>query len=189
MLANQLALKYAQAIFELASEKNKVAEAQEQLIMVETTIAGHEELAKLIYHPRIPAPVKGETLSKVFSQELTDFVHKFLLLLVNKRRESLLPAIVQEFQNFVNQANQVIEAEVTTALPLLEEEQQALADKLKMATRKNVLIKVQLNPAILGGVIVKIGDKLIDGSVARQLQVLKTSLLDSGAKIGVTNQV
>lgn len=189
MLANQLALKYAQAIFELASEKDKVAEAREQLIMVETTIAGHEEFAKLIYHPRIPAAAKSETLSKVFSQELTDFVYKFLLLLVNKRRESLLPAIVREFQNFVNQANQVIEAEVTTALPLSDDEQQALAAKLKMATGKNVLVKMQLDSAILGGVIVKIGDKLIDGSVLRQLQVLKTSLLNSGAKIGVTNQV
>jgi F-type H+-transporting ATPase subunit delta len=119
---------------------------------------------------------------------LTDFVHNFLLLLVDKRREAALPAIIAEYRNLANEARNIAEAEVITAMPLTDAEHKALAVKLSAVTGKNMVLKTQLDTSILGGVIVKIGDKLIDGSVARQLRMLKATLLTTEVtKIGVTN--
>lgn len=188
MLANQLALKYAQAVFELAQEKDMLDEVQQQLTMVESTISGHNELATLLYHPRVPAQAKKETISKLFGTEIVEFLHKFLMLLVDKRRETLLPAIVEEYVKIANQARNIDEAEVTTAMPLTEAEKAALVAKLSAVTGKNIILKTAVNAKLLGGVVVKIGDKLVDGSVARQLQTLKMALLKTEVtKIGVTN--
>lgn len=187
MLASKLAAKYAQAIFELAEEKNTLQKTGEQLAAVTATIAQHQELSNLFYHPRVPIAAKKETIDKVFGSEIADFVKKFLWLLVDRRREAALPGIVQEYTKFANEARNIAEAEVTTAVPLSQRQQAALARKLSDVTGKQVVLKMQIDTKILGGVIVKIGDKLIDGSVVRQLQVLKTSLLKGEAKIGVTN--
>ncbi len=188
MLANQLASKYAQAIYELAAEKNMLDKVGEQLLLVESTISSHSDLATLLYHPQILPAAKKETITKIFSQDLDDFVHKFLLLLVDKRRETILPDIIQEYVMLANETRNIAEAEVTTAMPLAEDEYTALRNKLSQVTGKNMVLKTRVDERILGGVIVKIGDKLIDGSIVRQIQRMQTALLSSEVtKIGVTN--
>lgn len=188
MLANQLAIKYAQAVYELAAEKNMLTEVETQLRQVESTIAGHPDLATLMYHPRVPSGIKKETIEKVFKEEVTDFLFNFLRLLVDKRRETALPAIIREYVKAANAARNIGEAEVITAMPLSDKEHEALAKKLSLVTGKTMLLKTSIDASILGGVIVKIGDKLIDGSVVRQLRMLQTTLArGEETKIGVTN--
>lgn len=188
MLANQLALKYAQAIYEVAADKDMLGKVEEELSMVEKTIYEHEDLRILFYHPRVPAKAKKETVTKLFNQELQGFVHNFLLLLIDKRREAALPQIVTEYRKLANEARNIGEAEVISAMPLTESEEAELARKLSKVTGKNIVLKTYIDESILGGVIVKIGDKLIDGSVARQLKMLKNALLTTEVtKIGVTN--
>lgn len=179
MLIDQLAIKYAQALYEVASERGILEQAEEQLALVGSTLSDHEDLAKLIYHPRVLPKAKKEVITRVFGQDLAEAVHNFLLLLVDKRRENILPSIIKEFKNLTNEAHNIIEAEVTTALPLSDEQQIALAKKLGQVTGKNVILKTKIDVTILGGVVVKIGDKLIDGSVARQLKMLQTTLMNA----------
>ncbi|MPN60607.1 ATP synthase subunit delta [bioreactor metagenome] len=90
-----------------------------------------------------------------------------------------MPAIFREFRRILNESRNIIEAEVTTALPLSDAEHKNLAQKLGTVTGKTVILNTKLDPGILGGVIVKIGDKLIDGSVARQLKTLTTALINA----------
>mgnify|MGYP000967468575 CR=1 FL=1 len=188
MLTNQLAVRYAQALYEMAAEKDMLDKTGEQLQMVEATINGSEDLAMLINHPLVPAVAKKDTINQIFGQDLVDFVHKFLLLLVDKKRETLFPAIVREYVGLANAARNIIEAEVITATPLSDNQRLALVAKLNKVTGKKTVLHPQVDQRIMGGVIVKIGDKLIDGSVARQLRMLQTALLKSEVtKIGVTN--
>lgn len=188
MLVNQLALKYAQAIYELALEKEALDQVNQQLKGVEATLAENPDLAMLLFHPRVPAQAKKETVNAVFAEGVADFVRNFLLLLIDNRRESALPAIICEYKRLANEAQNIAEAEVVSALPLSAEQHQALAAKLSVVTKKNIVLKTRVDQRILGGVIVKIGDKLIDGSVARQLETMKAALLKTEAtKIGVTN--
>lgn len=188
MLTNQLALRYAQAIYELSAEKNLLTQVEAELELVESTINAHSELSILIYHPRVLAKAKKETLTKVFSLDVADFVLKFLMLLVDKRRETILPGIIREYVKLANEARDIVEAEVTTTLPLSQDQQSALRSKLSMVTGKTIVLKMHINKAIIGGVVVKIGDKLIDGSIARQLETLKNTLLNNEVTgIGVTD--
>ena len=181
MLTSQLALKYAQAIYEIATEKAMLDQVEKELKLVEATIAGHEELAHLIYHPLVPAEAKKQTISQIFAEELNVFVRNFILLLIDKRREPALPAIIREYIRLANEARNIAEAEVITARELSPEQQAALAGKLSKVTGKNIVLKTTIDQELLGGVVVKIGDKLIDGSVARQLKALKAALSASQA--------
>jgi len=188
MLTNQLALKYAQALYELSAQKNLLDQVEAELRLVESTMNTHHDLSTLIYHPRVLAQAKKETISKIFSRDVADFVLKFLMLLVDKRRETILPAIIREYVKLANSVRDIVEAEVTTAVPLDQDQQSALMKKLGTVTGKTIILKMQVNKAIIGGVIVKIGDKLIDGSVARQLEALKNALIHNEVTgIGVTD--
>jgi F-type H+-transporting ATPase subunit delta len=187
MLTSQLASRYAQAIYELAAEKQALDAVEEQLVLIEQTLSSVPELATLLYHPQMPINAKKETVVKVFGTDLADYVRNFLLLLIDKRRETALPGIIKEYRALANQARNITEAEVITAMPLADSEREALAVKLSAVTGKKVILKTNIDQSILGGVIVKIGDKLIDGSVTRQLKALQTALLKTEVtKIGVT---
>lgn len=187
MLTSQLASRYAQAIYELAAEKQALDAVEEQLILIEQTISSVPELGTLLYHPQVPVEAKKDTIVKVFGADLTEYVRNFLLLLIDKRRETALPGIIKEYRVLANQARNITEAEVTTAMPLADGERQALAAKLSAVTGKKVILNTNIDQSILGGVIVKIGDKLIDGSVTRQLKALQAALLKTEVtKIGVT---
>lgn len=179
MLIDQVAMKYAQAIYELAVEKAKLEEAEAQLGELEQALTTHADLATLIYHPRVEPKAKKEVLTRIFGGEVADFVQHFLLLLVDKRRETILPAIFIEFKKLVNEARNILEVEATTALPLSDDQHILLAQKLGAVTGKNVVLKTRIDPGILGGVIIKIGDKLIDGSVYRQLRTLEAAIMDA----------
>jgi F-type H+-transporting ATPase subunit delta len=187
MLTSQLALRYAEALYELAAEKQALVEVGEDLRVVEETLDGFPQLAALLYHPQVPQTAKKDTIAKVFGPQVADYVRNFLLLIIDKRRESALLAIIKEYRILANTAQNIIEAEVTTAMPLAEGELAALSAKLGGITGKNVKIKAEIDKRILGGIIVKIGDKLIDGSVTHQLKKLQASLLKTEVtKIGVT---
>ncbi|QJW44831.1 F0F1 ATP synthase subunit delta [bacterium BFN5] len=179
MLTNQLAQTYAQAIYEIAADKGMLDEVQAQLEAVQATVSGHAELNALLNHPLVPPQAKKETVTKIFTGELADFVSNFLLLLIDKRRETLLTAIIGEYINIANQTRNIEVAEVTTAKPLTDSQRDALAAKLSKVTGSKIILKLHIDEQILGGVVVKIGERLIDGSIVRQLKSLKTALLSS----------
>ena len=187
MIASQLALRYAEALYEIAAEKEALDGVEKELDIVEETLAEYGELATLLYHPQVPLAAKKETVVRVFGPQVADYVRNFLLLLVDKRRETALPAIIKVYRQLANKARNIAEAEVTTAMPLAEGDRQALAAKLSAVTGKTVVLNTRVDESIVGGVVVKIGDKLIDGSVVRQLETLKAALLKTEvSKIGVT---
>lgn len=190
MLTNQLAFKYAQAMYELAKEAGIAEKVADELRLVDKEIAAHADLAMWMYNPRVPAEAKKETLLKIFGEELDATLRNFLLLLIDKRRENILPDIVIEYKQLINEAAGILEALVKTAQPLSDEQSARLAQKLSALTQKNVVLKPHIDERIVGGIIIRIGDKLIDGSVVRRLTTLKTMLLKTElTKIGVTDGV
>jgi F-type H+-transporting ATPase subunit delta len=186
MLANQLAFKYAQALYEIAAASSRLAEAEQQLRLIETTFSENTDLATFIYHPLVPAPAKKKTIVQVFSGELDEWVQNSLLLLIDKRRETALPAITHAYVQLANEARNIAEASVFTACELSPEHLNALTAKLSKITGKNIVLKTAIDRQLLGGVVVKIGDKLIDGSVAHQLKKLKTALVAGQAASGLS---
>ena len=112
----------------------------------------------------------------------------FLLQLAEKHRDADLPAILREYVELAkeNKSN-LIMADVTTALPLTAGQEQALAEKLAAMTGKTIKIRQHVDSEILGGIVVRVGDKLLDGSLSHQLSVLQADLLKTPlVKVGVT---
>jgi F-type H+-transporting ATPase subunit delta len=182
MLENEAAQKYARALFELGERDNKLDLYSEQLKMVASVFDNHAELRQLMFHPQVKAEVKKDTLQKVFGQDVDKIMLNLLMLLVDRRRIAGISTMWNEYRKLVNKARNVEEAEVTTAVALNTTALNALQNKLSKVTGKTIVLHTKVNPAIVGGVIVRIGDKLIDGSVVRQLADLRRVLTSSKLK-------
>lgn len=176
MLNIQLATKYARAIFEIAQDSNQLDQFDADLKSVYDDIFSLPEAVKFFQNPTVPHQSKKDLLTKAFKAELSADVFNFLMLLTDKNRIGIFPEIYQIFTNLKNQAQGVIVADVTTAFALSKAHESQLNKKLAAISGKKVVIRKHEDKAILGGVIVTIGDKRIDGSAISKLRALKLSL-------------
>ena len=179
MLNLQLARKYSRAIFELAQDEGKLVPYGEELAAVLKDMNSVPGIWGYFSNPELSRADKKALVKKMFDGELSEDVYHFLLLLVDKRRMALLPAIVEQYEAFSNEARHIVVADVTTARPLSAAQQDKLEDKLEVVTGKTVKVRLHEDPKIIGGVIVRIGDKCIDGSVTGKLSALAGELMAS----------
>jgi F-type H+-transporting ATPase subunit delta len=181
MLNNPAAKEYARALFEMASERESVEAVEEQLKAFVEACKENAGLGVLFYHPQIPLPAKRDVVQKLFATVLADFVGKFLLLLIDKRRETLLPAILEEYGQLTDELRNICRVEVTTAMPLNDVQKQSFIAKLSGITGRNVELLTAVDKKLLGGAVLQIGDRRIDGSVLSHLDRLKAVLLKKEA--------
>ena len=177
MLNLQLARKYSKAIFEIAQEEKKLDDYGKELAAVRKDLFRSDEVRSFFQNPQIQSEAKKALLKKCFQGELSDVVYHFLLLLVDKRRIGIFEAIEEDFRTLSNQAQGIVIADITTAQSIGTAQQEKLREKLAAVTGKKVRLRLHENKDIIGGVVVKIGDKRIDGSVTGRLENLKRELL------------
>ena len=177
MLNLQLARKYSHAIFELAQEEGKLVPYGEELAGVNKDLESVPGIWSYFANPELSRDDKKALVKKLFEGEVSEEIYHFLLLLVDKRRMTLLPAIVSQYETLANEARGIIVADVTTARPLSKPQKDKLEDKLEVVTGKTVKLRLHEDPKIIGGVIVRIGDKRIDGSVTGKLSALAGELM------------
>ena len=179
MLNIQLARKYGTAIFEIANEDNKLEEYGRELADVSQALFAQAELKDFLTNPQIQPEDKKQVLLRLLKDQVSPMMMNFLLLLVDKRRIVLLEAINDCYQDLSNKAQGIIVADVTTAYELKAELRSRLSSKLESVTGKKVQLRTHQDQSIIGGVVVKIGDTRIDGSVIGRLQALKAELMAS----------
>lgn len=177
MLNIQLARKYSRAIFEIAQEEDKLVEYGKELDAAREGLESVPQAIEFLSNPQVEPKVKKDLLKKCFEKELSQNVYHFLMLLVDKHRFALLPAITEEYRALSNEARGILIADVTTASAATKKQQKAIAEKLEKVTGKKVELRLHENKALIGGVVVQIGDRRIDGSVAGRLATLKKQLL------------
>ena len=176
MLNIQLATKYARAIFELAQEENKLDDYDHDLSLIQEDVFTIPDAVTFFKNPLVPHQAKKDLLTKAFKGEISDNVMNFLLLLTDKNRIGIFNEIYEIFTGLKNEAQGILVADVTTAFPLTKAQESKIGMKLAAVTHKRIQIRRHEDKNILGGVIVRIGDKRIDGSAAGRLQALKSSL-------------
>jgi F-type H+-transporting ATPase subunit delta len=115
----------------------------------------------------------------VFSGKVSDLVLNFLLMVIGKRREAQIPAIYHAFLELANDARGIVEVEVRSAIPLPDETVRNLEAKLVKHLGKRVKFQTQVAPELLGGLVVRVGDELMDGSVRTRLQRMRDRLIHS----------
>ncbi len=174
MTGNQeIAKKYSQALFELAREQDQLLDFRDQLDEIWQLTEENDDLRKVLFHHRILPEDKKGIIEKVFKGSISDQVFNFLCLLIDKRREYFLASIVEEFNRLVNKAEEIVEVEVISAIELKQELKDTLKAKLDQLLDYNITLNESLDPEILGGLILKIGDYIIDGSLKKELGLIK----------------
>lgn len=176
MLNIQLANKYARAIFELARDENKLDEYDQDLNLVREDVFSLPEAVSFFKNPLVPQKAKKDLLIKAVKGEVSDTVMNFLMLLTDKSRIGIFNDIYEIFSGLKNEEQGILIADVTTAFPLSQEQEKKLGLKLAEVTKKKIKLRKHQDKTILGGVIVTVGDKRIDGSAAGRLQSLRKSL-------------
>lgn len=177
-----LARPYAKAAFDYAKEHNAIKE-WESFLSTASQVATDEGFSALLTNPAISATQRSRTLLDVCVSlqggvavtspvALTNFITQ----LSEHDRLALLPEIHSYYSKLLSQELNVIDAYVTSAYPLTEEQRKTLQESLAISTGSIVLLHEEVDPALLGGATIKVGDKFTDGSVRGKLKQLKTQL-------------
>jgi F-type H+-transporting ATPase subunit delta len=169
------AIRYAKAILEIADSKGVASEVSADMTSIATTITGNSELTHFIQNPLIKTDIKKNVVLEVFASVNPVTQTLFHLLLENKRFE-ILAAIAVEYNNLFDVMNGVEVAKVTTAFPMDEALKSNLLAKIATFSDKKVTIENTIDASIIGGFILRIGDKQYNASVANRLHVLKREL-------------
>jgi len=177
MLNLQLAHKYSRAIFLLAQEDGKVDEYGEAMQRLVADIDAVPDLKDFLGSPMIPNVAKKETVEKCFSGDYAPMIVNFLCYLIDKKRGPLLEEIAREYEMYANEAQGIVVADVTMARELSDSAVARLTDKLAEVTGKKIKVRRHLDPAILGGVVVRMGETRVDGSLLGRVKALEEELL------------
>ena len=168
-----IAKRYAQALFELGKEENALDILQSELKAVVEILKSQADLQKIIYHPQISSEEKKEIWSQLLSGKANQLTINFIFLVTDRKREEFLVEISEEFDNLIRAEKHITVAQVTTAVEIRDEQKEKLRVKLLEVTGKEQIeLDTKVDPAIIGGVIVKIGNTLIDDSIAKHLAAL-----------------
>ena len=169
---SRAAIRYAKALFEFASEAQNTSAVNADMKLMATTIAGNQELKDFLSNPIIKIEVKKSSVEAIFSNLQPETKKLFLLLNENKRFEILHETAVQ-FNTLFDTTNGIQSAQVTTAVAMSPELEKQVLAKIATFSEKKMVIENVINPEIIGGFILRIGDMQYNASVANKLQELK----------------
>jgi F-type H+-transporting ATPase subunit delta len=172
-----IARNYAEALLELARRAEDPAGWGKLIRDVANGVEQDITLKHFLESPKISEAQKNEVFFQALGDRVPRHFLRFLQTLVRKRRQMLIPEIALEYDNLLDTFEGRVHANVTVATPATEAEESAIARELSRVVGKTVVPHMQVNPAILGGVIVKMGDTVMDGSVRRRLSRLKGRML------------
>lgn len=174
-----VAKRYAKALFEVARERGKIADVEQELEAIADALNANPDYVKLLEHPNIGASVKVDMLRQAVGAGVSEEVFNTLQLLVLRGRESILRDLVAQYSQVANEALGQAQAKVYTPLPLTEVESNHVAVAFGQLTGKRIRVENIVDPSLLGGLQVRIGDRLYDGSLSGKLQRIQKALIQA----------
>lgn len=183
MTPRAAAARYAKALFDVTLNEGDVQRVQDELQRFVDVLRVHDALATVLTNPAIPVERKRALVNALArrvgmtSRPLT----KLMLLLADHDRLRLVPHVAAAYRDRLMDHQKIVRGEVTSAIPLGEDRLRSLQESLARATGRMVLLESRVDPAILGGIIARVGSTVYDGSVTTQLQKMKQALVESGS--------
>jgi F-type H+-transporting ATPase subunit delta len=176
-----LAARYAAALFELADERKETDRVADDLAQLKAMIAGSDDLRALLRSPVLTREEQGRAMAAVLERAgACDIVRRFVGVVGENRRLFALPHMIEQFLAELAARRGEMRAEVVAARPLNEQQQRALAEAIRRSVGGQVSIDVKVDPAIIGGLIVKVGSRMIDSSLRTKLQRLQLAMKGVG---------
>ncbi len=165
----KLGRRYAEAIYEVAKEKNKIKETYEVLNSVMILFKQNLDFKNLIMNPLITIKEKEKFIVDIFKDTEEDIL-KIIFFILEKNRINFIRSIVTEYLKIYFEKNKILDVQATFTRELTEEEENKLIQKLEKQMNKQINLEVYVDETILGGGILKIGDRVIDGSIRNDLK-------------------
>lgn len=184
MREQTVARNYAETLFELARKHEGLERYQEGIETVARLLEENPRFRTFLETPRIPAADKKAVVRKAFGGALPKPLLNFLLVVIDKRRQKLVRAIAREYHDIVDQHMNRVHAEVTLARALDPQGMKELVERLTALLGKTAIPHVRVKPDILGGVVVRAGDTIYDGSLRRRLDGMRRQLLAAELRDG-----
>ena len=178
MLDKSVASIFIDALLEIAIKKGLFEQVEKDLDLICDVMTKHENLKKVLFHPSIARIDKKDTIKKIFGKSVSDLTRNFLYLLVDRKKEEVLEYIPLVYKNAIDEKKGILKARVRTVIPLTGNRLNNLKGRLNRLTGKTVEVEVVRDPNIIGGLVIQIGNKMIDGSVVSRLKNLKTKLME-----------
>ena len=179
MTSQGAAIRYARALFDVTQAEGKdLVQTERDLSGFAQVISANEPLHRVLTNPAIPATRKKAVVEQLIARAgaLQPAVAKLLLVLAERDRLALVPDVARAFVSRLMDHQNVVRAEIVTAVALSPERVTALTDELKRVTGRNVHIATRVDESIIGGAVAKIGSTVYDGSITRQLERIKETL-------------
>lgn len=173
--ARTIARPYAEAVFKLA-KANDALPAWSDMLQLTAAIAGDERIRALIGNPRVPTKRLNELFLSICGDKLDNEGRNFVLLLVENRRVEILPQVSELFEQLKAQHEGVLEAHIASAFAMSDAQLKDLVTNLEAKFKRKIEAKVSVNPELIGGVKVEIGDEVLDASVRGKLEAMAVAL-------------
>jgi F-type H+-transporting ATPase subunit delta len=174
--------RYASALFDLANESSKVSDIESDLVAFQGLLDESPDFLRLVRSPVIAADDQSRAIAAILERAgIGGLTANFLKLVTANRRLFVIQDIVKAYRALAAKARGEVTAEVTSAFALNDEQVAALKDTLKASVGKDVTLQTRVDPSLLGGLIVKVGSRMIDSSLKTKLQNLKVALSGAAA--------
>lgn len=173
MVVTKLGRVYAKALLDLAQEKNEVEAIREDMRLIAGALNESRELANVMSSPIVKADKKEAILKEIFGDKVHEITQRFFQVVVNHGREGAFRVIAQAYENMYLHLKGIEQVSVTTAYALSEDEVKAVAEKAASYTGKQVELNQQVDESLIGGMVLRVGDKRYNGSLAHQLKTLR----------------
>ncbi len=178
MIEESLATGYAQALFEVADKLGGAEDIEKDLDGIKDLLGTNRKFRDILYHPSITRTEKKDIIGKIIAPQCSSkWLKNLLYILVDKRRERMLDFLPDVFKGVARRIRGVISVKVQTVFPLNETRLDKLRKNLEKLTKKKVELETEINKEIIGGMVIRIENKIIDGSVVNHLKNLKKNLL------------
>ncbi|MDO9349838.1 MAG: ATP synthase F1 subunit delta [Deltaproteobacteria bacterium] len=177
MASDPVVRGYAEALFQVARAEESLDRVEEELTRLKNGLESNAEVKEFLSNLQISPEGKKSALFQIFGEKISTLTLNWINLVIDQGRQRRLPNIIEAFFTLAQESREKITAEVITSVPLSEDLVQRLEKELSRASKKQVFLKQMVDESILGGVIVKIENKIIDGSVKHRLEEMKQEMV------------
>ncbi|MHB9131893.1 MAG: ATP synthase F1 subunit delta [Armatimonadota bacterium] len=177
MLARRIASRYTQALFDLAQQQGKTEEWERELATLATVLTSTPELPSVLAHPEIPLSKKEAVLTRAFQGKIAPEVLRVLFLLIKRGHEPDIDTLHQIYVERWNAVRRIVPVKVTTAVPISDEQSRTLIQVLTRRLGATVQLSRDIDPNLIAGMVVTIGDRVIDASARTTLEQLRASMM------------
>ncbi|HEY7980798.1 MAG TPA: ATP synthase F1 subunit delta [Candidatus Eremiobacteraceae bacterium] len=179
MASETLARRYSAALFAVAQDADAVETVVREVDAIVAMLASDPSLLEFFASPVVDRALKTQILHDSIHGRVGEIVENFIILLVRKRRENLLPTIARQLHEMRDESAGRSVAEIATPTPLTPAELADLARRLSHVYKRTIVPQAKVSPELLGGIIVQVGDRYVDGSVLGKLDEVRRHLLAS----------